>query len=250
MGRKKAVAEILSGLSVKTIERRGVDWRTCSDEALIALRGKRSRKWLESFTGYTAQWATEMLKRAGLDWKTADPEEIRRALAVAMDRERHRLEIIRDGSRRYTVAEYAAAVGISLSTLRSRRQRLGSWERVVKEIKQRPGLWGTPRKGQKPGAGRPAQRFTIDGETRSLREWIAILDLSRAGVWKSAKRNGRSTAEELTIRVRARRSDAAHAPASTAVASDQPPLVVSGDRVASACVASGRGANDTKARAA
>jgi len=43
--------------------------------------------------------------------------------------------------------------------------------------------------------------------------------------------------------MQAQRSDAAHAPAST-VASDQPPLMVSGDRAASACVASVRGAND------
>jgi hypothetical protein len=254
LGQRKAAAEILSGLSIKTIERRGVDWRTCSDEALIALRGEseRTSKWLETFTGYTAQWAAEMLKRAGLDWKTASLDAIRRALAVAMDRERHRLEIIRDGKSRYTVAEYAAAVGISLSTLRSRRRRLGSWERVVQEIHRRPGLWGTSRKGRKPSPGRPEHRFTIDGETRSLRGWCAELDMTRAGVWKAAKRNKRTTAEELTERVRARRSDAVHAPASTAVAYDQPPRVVRGDRVASACAASERGAvaNDSKEAAA
>lgn len=250
MGRRKAAAEILSGLSVKTIERRGVDWRTCSDDALIALRSKRSSKWLASFTGYTAPWAAEVLRRAGVDWRTADERDIRQAIKTAMDRANARFEIIRDGDHRYTVDAYAKLTGISRSALLNRRARLGSWDRVVKATKKRPGVWQTPRAARRPSPGRPEQRIAIDGEVRSFREWVALLDLSRAGVWKSAKRNGRSTAEELTIRVRARRSDTAHvAPAS--VASVQTPRMVRGDQRVSACAASGRGAtNDTKEVAA
>lgn len=248
MGRKKAVAEILSGLSVKTIERRGVDWRTCSDEALIALRGKRSQKWLSALTGFTHEWALVLLRRAGLDWRTASVEDIKSATSDAMKVEYDRFKIISVGANKYTVNEYASLVDLPRSTLLRRRVQFGSWARVVEETTKRPGRWRAKRQGSV--GGRPQKRVEIDGEIRLYSEWLAMVSLTKQGISKAARRNGRTTDEELTIRVRARRSDAAHAPASTAVASDQPPLVVSGDRAVSACVASGRGANDGKAVAA
>lgn len=246
--RKRAAAEILSGMSTRTIERRGIDWRTCSEEALIALRGRRTTKWLESFTGYTAPWATEIMRRAGLDWRTAHVDEIRREIDKAMIAANARFEIIRDGARRYTVDQYAQVTSLKRTTLLHRRSRLGSWDRVVEATKKRPGIWQTSRTPRSVSPGRPEQQFTIDGEMHSLRGWCAILDLTRGGLWKAAKRNKRSTAEELTARVRARRSDAAHAPAS--VASDQPPRVVRGDQRVSACAASERGANNNEQRGA
>lgn len=246
--RSAEVAEALAGCSVKTLEKRGVDWRTCSDEALITLRGKRSQKWLSALTGFTHEWALVLLRRAGLDWKTASIEDIKSATTGAMKIVHDRFKIISVGPNHYTVDEYASLVDLPRSTLLRRRVQFGSWARVVEETTNRPGRWRAKRRGNV--GGRPQKRVEIDGEIRLYSEWLAMLSLTKQGISKAARRNGRSTAEELTVRVRARRSNAAHAPASAAVASDQPPLVVSGDRVASACVASGRGANDGKAVAA
>ena len=246
--RSAEVAEALAGCSVKTLEKRGVDWRTCSDEALIALRGKRSQKWLSALTGFTHEWALVLLRRAGLDWRTASDEDIKSATSDAMKVEYDRFKIISVGANKYTVDEYASLVDLSRSTLLRRRVQFGSWARVVEETTRRPGRWRAKRRGSV--GGRPPKRVEIDGEIRLYSEWLAMVSLTKQGISKAARRNGRTTDEELTIRVRARRSDAAHAPASTAVASDQPPLVVSGDRAVSACVASGRGANDSKEVAA
>ena len=250
--RSAEVAEALAGCSVKTLEKRGVDWKRCEKRDLLKWRARRSVKWLERLTGYTYQSSVEAI-RGRVDWRVDSEEEIKAAinahLAECERRKYERTHPIEHDGRRWTIDEFAALVDVTTYTLCSRLRRLGSWKIVAAASIANPGRWGNwaARGNTK---GRPRDTYTIDGETRSLREWCAFLDLSRGGVWKSAKRNGRSTAEELTIRVRARRSDAAHAPASTAVASDQPPLVVSGDRAVSACVASGRGANDGKAVAA
>jgi len=90
---------------------------------------------------------------------------------------------------------------------------------------------------------------TIDGETRRRADWLALIGLTKQGLHKAACRAGRELSEELTLRVRARRSDAAHAPASS-VASDQRRGMVSRAGAVSACVASGSGANDTREVAA
>jgi hypothetical protein len=207
MVRKKTAAEILSGLSARTIEKCGVDWRTCSDEALIALRSKRSQKWLSALTGFTHEWALVLLRRAGLNWKTASVEDIKSATTGAMKIECDRFKIISVGPNKYTVDEYAALVDLSRSTLLRRRVQFGSWARVVEETAKRPGRWRAKRSGNV--GGRPPRRVEIDGETRLYSEWLSIVDLTKQGIWKAAKRSGRTTTEELTERVRARRSDAA-----------------------------------------
>ncbi len=251
MERKAIVAEALAGCSVKTLQARGIEWRTCSDEALLALRKRRTLKWLFAFTGYGPP-VVGILRARGLDWHTAREEEIRAAItqhqqAVAA-RHEARTKVVPFEGRMITKSELARLSGVPVETLSSRRSALGSWAAVVLETQARPGRW-RKRKLHGYGGGRPPLVETIDGETRTRREWLAFVGITRQGLYNAAHKHGRSAAEELIDRVRARRSDAAHAPAS--VASDQPPRVVRGDQRVSACAASGRGAaNDTKEVAA
>lgn len=248
MERKAIVAEALAGCSVKTLQARGIEWRTCSDEALLALRKRRTLKWLFAFTGYGPP-VVGMLRARGLDWHTAREEEIRAAItghqqAVAA-RHEARTKVVPFEGRMITKSELARLSGVPVETLSSRRSALGSWAAVVAETQARPGRW---RKLRSCG-GRPPLVETIDGETRTRREWLAFVRLTKQGLHNAAHKHGRSAAEELTERVKARRSDAAHTPAS--VASDPTPRMVRGDRSVSACAASGRGAaNDTKEVAA
>lgn len=244
MERKAIVAEALAGCSVKTLQARGIDWRTCSDEALLALRKRRTLKWLFAFTGYGPP-VVGMLRARGLDWHTAREEEIRTAItqhqqAVAARRDT-RTKVVPFEGRMITKSELARLSGVPVETLSSRRSALGSWAAVVAETQARPGRW---RKQHSCGGRKPLVE-TIDGETRTRREWLAFVGITKQGLYNAAHKHGRSAAEELIERVRARRSDAAHAPAS--VASDPTPRMVRGDRSVSACAASGRGAaSETK----
>jgi len=213
----------------------------------------RTLEWLESFTGYSGEYAREVLRIAGLDWRAAPESQIRRAINRNVNRARavmtRKSAPIEHAKRRWTVEEFAALVGATPSALRARRGRLGSWDRVVERSLAARGKWsaGHTRGWSK---GRPPLRITIDGETRTRSEWLVVAEMTKQGLWKAARRNGRTTTEELIDRVRARRSDAAHvAPAS--VASVQTPRMVRGDQRVSACAVSGRGAaNDGKAVAA
>lgn len=211
----------------------------------------RTIEWLESFTGYSGEYAREVLRLSGLDWRTATESQIRREIIANLDRARavktRKATPIEHGGRRWTVDEFAALVGATPRAIRSRRARFGEWARVVERSLAVRGKWsaGHALGGSK---GRPPMRITIDGETRLRAEWLAVAEMTKQGLWKAARKHGRTTTEELIERVRARRSDAAHAPAS--VSSDQPPRVVRGDQRVSACAASGRGANDGKAVAA
>lgn len=215
-------------------------------------KGFRSLDWLESFTGYVRVYAVEVLRRAGVDWRSAPESQIRRAINSNVNRARavmtRKSAPIEYGGRRWTVEEFAALVGATPRAIRGRRARLGEWSLVVERSLAVRGQWSIGRAygGSKE---RPPMRITIDGETRLRSEWLVIAEMTKQGLWKAAKRNGRTTTEELIDRVRARRSDAAHAPAS--VASDQPPRVVRGDQHGSVCAASGRGAaNDNEQRGA
>lgn len=250
MERKAIVAEALAGCSVKTLQARGLDWRTCSDEALLALRKRRTLKWLFAFTGYGPP-VVEMLRARGLDWRTAREAEIRAAVTQHQQEVAARLaartKVVPFEGRMITKREFARLSGVPAETLSSRRSALGSWAAVVAETQARPGRW-RKRKLHGYGDGRKPLVETIDGETRTRREWLALVGITRQGLYNAAHKHGRSAAQELIERVRARRSDAAHAPAS--VASDQPPRVVRGDQRVSACVASGCGANDSKEVAA
>lgn len=215
-------------------------------------KGFRTIKWLESFTGYSGKYAREVLRLSGLDWRTATESQIRHAINRNVNRARavmtRKSAPIEHDGRRWTVDEFAALVGATPRAIRARRARFGEWAQVVERSLAVRGKWsaGYALGGSK---GRPPMRITIDGETRLRAEWLAVAEMTKQGLWKAARKHGRTTTEELIDRVRARRSDAAHA-APASVASDQPPLVVSGDRAVSACVASGRGANDGKAVAA
>lgn len=248
MERKAIVAEALAGCSVKTLQARGIEWRTCSDEALLALRKRRTLKWLFAFTGYGPP-VVGMLRARGLDWHTAREEEIRTAItqhqqAVAARRDT-RTKVVPFEGRMITKSELARLSGVPVETLSSRRSALGSWAAVVAETQARPGRW---RKQHSCGGRKPLVE-TIDGETRTRREWLAFVGITKQGLYNAAHKHGRSAAEELIDRVRARRSDAAHTPAS--VASDPTPRMVRGDRSVSACAASGRGAaRETKEVAA
>ena len=249
MGRRAIVAEAIAGCSVKTLRAHGLDWKTCSDEALLALRKRRTLKWLYAFTGFGFP-VVGILRARGFDWKTAREEEIRAAItqhqqAVAA-RHDTRTKIIPFEGRMITKRELARLSGVPVETLSSRRSALGSWAAVVAETQARPGRW---RKLHSHGGRKPLVE-TIDGETRTRREWLAFVGITKQGLYNAAHKHGRSACEELIDRVRARRSDAAHvAPAS--VASVQTPRMVRGDQRVSACAVSGRGAaNDGKAVAA
>lgn len=216
-------------------------------------KGFRTIKWLESFTGYSGKYAREVLRLSGLDWRTATESQIRHAINRNVNRARavmtRKSAPIEHDGRRWTVDEFAALVGATPRAIRARRARFGEWAQVVERSLAVRGKWsaGYALGGSK---GRPPMRITIDGETRLRAEWLAVAEMTKQGLWKAARKHGRTTTEELIDRVRARRSDAAHA-APASVASDQPPRVVRGDQRVSACAASGRGAaNDTKEVAA
>lgn len=254
MERKEIVAEALAGCSVKTLEAAGINWRLCSDATLLARRERRSHRWLAKLSGYEPNYAVTVLRRYGVAWKTAPEEQIKSAIEDAVRRGRETLtrkcSPIEHNGRWYTVDEFAALVDLPAKLLRRRRVALRSWAVVASETIARPGKWHDPPRYGSPSrsGGRPSPLLTIDGETRTQRQWIADLGLDRRTPWKAAKKAGHSTADEITARVRARRSDAAHAPAS--VASVQTTRMVRGDRSVSACAASGRGANDSKEVAA
>lgn len=259
MRRNKTAAESLSKCSVNTLRAHGVDWKSCHKSTLSRFRERRrDREWLARFTGFSACWSIAILSAAGVKWMRAT----RRQIAQAITAHQRKLKAQRSKAtvrltvrgKRVTLDEFARRVGVEPRVLRRRHRKIGSWSRVVEASLACPGRWSNGSLGHigERGIGRPPRRVEIDGETRLYSEWLSIVDLTKQGIWKAAKRSGRTTTEELTVRVRARRSDAVHAPASTAVASDQPPRVVRGDRVASACAASERGAvaNDSKEAAA
>lgn len=215
----------------------------------------RTIEWLGSFTGYVYQHAIEVLRRAGVDWRAASEAEIRRAVIANLNRARavktRKATPIEHGGRRWTVADFAALVGVEPRTMLARRSKYG-WAKAVALSLATPGKWARGNVASERGArrGRPLMVETIDGETRTRREWLALVELTRQGLHNAARKHGRSASEELIDRVRARRSDAAHvAPAS--VASVQTPRMVRGDQRVSACAASGCGAaNDNKQRGA
>lgn len=213
---------------------------------------ERTHAWLERVTGYGAQYSRLFLRARGVDWRSASKSEIREATAkhiATIDSEteaRHAVVVI-DG-RSLSIAALAEALGVSTGALKSRRARSGSWLGVLAAY-----VASSRRQGHayvRPAhPGRRRTSITVGGETREFTEWAALLGLTRQGLWRAARRGSRSISEEIAARVKTRRSDAAHAPV-LSVASDQPPLIVSGDRAASACVASGSGANDSREVAA
>lgn len=211
----------------------------------------RTIEWLESFTGYSGEYAREVLRLSGLDWRTATESQIRHAINRNVNRARavmtRKSAPIEHDGRRWTVDEFAALVGATPRAIRARRARFGEWARVVERSLAVRGKWsaGHALVGSK---GRPPMRITIDGETRLRAEWLAVAEMTKQGLWKAARKHGRTTTEELIERVRARRSDAAPAPAS--VASVQTSRMVRGDQRVSACAASGRGANNNEQRGA
>lgn len=208
----------------------------------------RDARWLAAFTGYCANYAASLLRSHGLDWHRASVSQIRRVINAQADRARRarqaRAKFIVVGGRRVSVRAFAERVGVSSVTILRRRRVLGSWRAVI-ELSLATA--GQRRIGK--STGRPAALIEIDGETRTPAEWRAMLGVSHTAVHRGARKHGRTVHEELIDRVKTRRSDAAHAPAS--VASDPTLRMVRGDRSVSACAASGRGAaNDNEQRGA
>lgn len=219
------------------------------------MKNGRSLKWLEGLTGFTASHAVKLLARAGLTWHTAEASEIKRVIVAHLERERRdreerRAPIVIEG-RGYTRRQFARALSIDPATLHDRELKAGSLVEAIRlllaeGIERRMVNYN---RAPRPGSGRKSPLVTIDGETRRRADWLALIGLTKQGLHKAACRAGRELSEELTLRVRARRSDAAHAPASS-VASDQRRGMVSRAGAVSACVASGSGANDTREVAA
>ena len=180
---RKAVAEILSGLSVKTIRATAsISGRaTTGVDRCAASRLAQAVYGLHRAVGYGDAEAPRGARR-----KTADPKRSRRALAVAMD-QAPSARIIHDGSRRYTVALNTRRASSSLSTLRA-NANVSGWERVVQN-QAAPWTRGTPRKGQKPGAEGQHRSSRSTGHARSA-DGSAILDLSRGRM--EVTRNQRS----------------------------------------------------------
>jgi hypothetical protein len=213
----------------------------------------RKLVWLENFTGFNCSHAVRVLARSGVNWREASEDEIRRAIDAHIEAERvlrkeRRAPVVIDGVG-YTRATFAKAIGISEQTLQRRENAAGSLIAALRSIvldgvAPRPRKVATSRKG----AGRKSILLEIDGETRTRREWLESLGISKQAIWKAALLADHSTAKEIAQRVRARRSAAAHAPAS--VASDQPRGMVPSDRAVSACAASGLSANDAREVAA
>lgn len=189
---------------------------------------------LETLTGYTPTWARQLLRNRGVNWKWAPEAEIRAAVTAHLEEQRKRAA----GS----IAAHARRLGIGETTLHERIARHG--------LEAALAMGGPkPHSERRRRGGRRHGRRLTRGRPPVLPAPAAVLareiGLSRSGIYAAAKRNGRTILEELE----ARRSDAAHAPASS-VASDQRRGMVSRAGAVSACVASGSGANDSREVAA
>lgn len=185
---------------------------------------------LEALTGYTPTWARQLLRNRGVNWKWAPEAEIKAAVTAHLEEQRKRAA--------ESIAAHARRLGIGETTLHERVARHGL-EAALAMGGPIPHRGRARRRGRRLVRGRPP---VLPAPAAVLAREVG---LSRSGIYAAAKRNGRTILEELE----ARRSDAAHAPASS-VASDQRPRMVRGSSAASACVASGSGANDTREVAA
>lgn len=201
---------------------------------------ERSHAWLAKFTGYTAAWAVEVLNSRGIDWKRAPVSQIKAAILDQSNRvHKHRLSRttkLTYKRKRITAAEFGAIVGVEGYVIIRRYHRLGSWAKVVRESLARPGAWDHL-KGRRKCGGRPPSVVTVNGHSKLRSEWLALLDLTKQGIHKAAKKNGRTTSEELEVRIKRWLSDTAGATA-LEVSFDQPPHMVCGDRTVGAPAAS------------
>lgn len=201
---------------------------------------ERSHVWLAKFTGYSALWAVRVLSQRGLDWRRAPVSQIK---AAVIDQSKlvhkHRLsqttKLTYEG-KRITAEEFGALVGVEGYVIIRRYHRLGSWAKVIRESLARPGAWDRL-KGRRKRGGRPSSTVTVDGCSKPRKEWLALIDMTKQGIHKAAKKNGRTTSEEIEIRVRRWLSDTAGATA-LEVSFDQPPHMVCGDRTVGAPAAS------------
>lgn len=170
------------------------------------IESKRTGAQLAAFTGYHEWWASALLKRLGVDWRSASNDEIKRALTEYKAASRARAEqklktIVIDGVE-VPKTKLARELGIDVSTLRARALAFGSWQAAVDDARRNPGRrakWRT-KKGV-----RHSRPIEIDGDTRTYVEWLIYVDYSRPGIHKRAKRLGITTTEVIAELARAKR---------------------------------------------
>lgn len=175
------------------------------------IESKRTGAQLAAFTGYHEGWASALLKRLGVDWRSASNAEIKRALTEYKAASRARAEqklktIVIDGVEVPKI-KIARELGIDVSTLRARALAFGSWQAAVDDVRRNPGKrakWHVPH----------SRAVEIDGDTRSYVEWLIYVDYSRQGIHKRAKRFGISVIEAIAELARAKRDAEVEASAS------------------------------------